>query len=307
MLTIFNQTIIMLILIITGIICFKTGIISKEGNKELSKLVLYVVNPMIILMSYQTDYNSKLVKNLLISFGLAIISYIIFIFGAYLFIPKRENRETEIERFSVIYSNCGFMGIPLINALFGGEGVFYLTAFITTFNFVVWTHGIIMLSGQKDLRSVVKVFYSPVILSIVIGLILFFLQIKLPSLISEAFNFIANLNTPLAMIVSGVTMSDTKILDVIKKKSIYYVALLKLFLIPAILTIVLSFFNLPDEVRIPVIVAASAPSAATCTLQCISLGKNSLYASEIFAFTTILSVVSLPLIVQFDEIISRII
>lgn len=306
MLTIFNQTIIMLILIITGIICFKAKIISKEGNKELSKLVLYVVNPMIIFMSYQTDYDTRLVKNLLLSFALAIFSYVILISGAYILIPKREKRDTEIERFSVIYSNCGFMGIPLINALFGSEGVFYLTAFITTFNFVVWTHGIIMLSGEKDLKSVVKVFYSPVIISIAVGLIMFFLQIKVPTIIGKALDFIGNLNTPLAMIVSGVTIADTKILEVLKKKMIYYIAFLKLFLLPVILTSLLALFDIPNEVRIPVIVAASAPSAANCTLQCIRLGKNSIYASEIFAFTTILSVISLPLIVQFDGFIGNI-
>ena len=135
--TILNQTIIMLILIMLGIICAKTRIISDESNKDLSKFVLQVVNPVVIFMSYQTDYHFNLVKNLLITFGLSLVSYGIMIAAAYIFVRRKEDRETEIERFSAIYSNCGFMGIPLINALFGMEGVFYLTAFITVFNLIV--------------------------------------------------------------------------------------------------------------------------------------------------------------------------
>ena len=134
---ILNQTIIMLILIITGIICKKTKIISDDGNKELSKLVINVVNPVVILMAYQTEYKAFLVKNLLISFALSLLSYVVFIIIAYILIPSKENRETQIERFSAIYSNCGFMGIPLVDAIFGAEGVFYLTAFITILNLFV--------------------------------------------------------------------------------------------------------------------------------------------------------------------------
>ncbi len=301
--TIFNQTIVMFILIITGIICFKTGIITKNGNKELSKLVLSVVNPIVIFMAYyQQNYDSQLVKNLLLSFGLSILSFGVLIAGAYILIPAK-TANSEIERFSSIYSNCGFMGIPLIQALCGSTGVFYLTAYLTVFNFLIWTHGIILLSGERNFKNVLKVLYSPVILSIVLGIIMFFLQIKIPSVLSGSLGFIANLNTPLAMIVSGVTMADTDIIQLIKKKRIYYTSFLKLFLFPAVLVIIFALIpNIDSVVRMTIIIAASAPSAAMCTLQCIRLGKDSLYASEIFAFTTVISIVSLPFIVQFDKI-----
>ncbi len=305
--TIFNQTIVMFILIITGIICFKTGIITKNGNKELSKLVLSVVNPIVIFMAYyQQNYDSQLVKNLLLSFGLSILSFGVLIAGAYILIPAK-TANSEIERFSSIYSNCGFMGIPLIQALCGSTGVFYLTAYLTVFNFLIWTHGIILLSGERNFKNVLKVLYSPVILSIVLGIIMFFLQIKIPSVLSESLGFIADLNTPLAMIVSGVTMADTDIIQLIKKKRIYYTSFLKLFLFPAVLVIIFALIpNIDSVVRMTIIIAASAPSAAMCTLQCIRLGKDSLYASEIFAFTTVISIASLPFIVQFDKILQNI-
>lgn len=305
-LTILKQTIIMLILITVGIVCSKTKIISKESNKDLSKFVLQVVNPVMIFMSYQTDYKPELVKNLLLTFVLSLGAYAVTILLAYLLIPSKKGRETELERFSAIYSNCGFMGIPLVNALFGMEGVFYLTAFITVFNLIVWTHGIILISGEKSMKNIVKVLYSPTIIAIVLGIITFFLQIRLHEVPAKALEFISQLNTPMAMIVSGVTMAETNVLKLLKKGGIYYICFLRLLLIPAILAALLSPLGISEKVRLTVIVAASAPPAAMCTLQCIRYGRNSVYASEIFTAGTILSVLTLPLVVEFTELLTKI-
>ncbi|MCM1269123.1 MAG: AEC family transporter [Ruminococcus flavefaciens] len=305
-LTILKQTIIMLILITVGIVCSKTKIISKESNKDLSKFVLQVVNPVMIFMSYQTDYKPELVKNLLLTFVLSLGAYAVTILLAYLLIPSKKGRETELERFSAIYSNCGFMGIPLVNALFGMEGVFYLTAFITVFNLIVWTHGIILISGEKSMKNIVKVLYSPTIIAIVLGIITFFLQIRLHEVPAKALEFISQLNTPMAMIVSGVTMAETNVLKLLKKGGVYYICFLRLLLIPAILAALLSPLGISEKVRLTVIVAASAPPAAMCTLQCIRYGRNSVYASEIFTAGTILSVLTLPLVVEFTELLTKI-
>jgi hypothetical protein len=300
--TILKQTIIMLMLILVGVLCAKTKIISKDTNKQLSTFVLQIVNPVLILLSFQTDYRPELAKNLLITFGLSVLAFLIMIVAATLLVRKKEGRETAIERFSATYSNCAFMGIPLINALFGTEGVFYLTAFITVFNLAVWTHGVILISGEKDLKQVVKVFYSPTIIAIVLGIIMFFTQIKIPSVPSQALQFIADINTPMAMIVSGVTISQTNILNLLKKPGIYYISLLKLIVIPLIVTFVLALFPIDEKVRLTVIIAAAAPPAAMCTLFSIKYGKNSLYSSEIFTAGTVLSIITLPLIVKIAEI-----
>lgn len=304
---ILKQTFIMLLLMLVGVLCYKTKIISSASNKELSKFVLQIVNPVMIFMSYQTEIHADLVKNLFITFGLSVISFVITIIAVYVLISKKKGRETEIERFSAIYSNCAFMGIPLANAMFGMEGVFYLTAFITIFNLFVWTHGIILLTGEKDFKQVVKVFYSPTIVAIVLGLIAFFTQIKLPELPAKVLNYIAELNTPLAMIVSGISMAETNVFKMIKKPDVYRVCLAKLIILPVILSVLLVFLPVDEKVRLIVLVAASAPPAATCTLQCLRYGKNYLYSSEIFTAGTILSIITLPLIVKLTELLTKII
>lgn len=299
--TILNQTIIMLILIMVGVLCAKLKLISSATNKELSQFVLQVVNPVVIFMSYQKDYDAKLVKNLLMTFALSVLAFAVTLAAAYIFVRKKEGRHTEVERFSSIYSNCAFMGIPLVNSLFKEEGVFYLTAFITVFNLVVWTHGVITISGEKNMKQVVKVFYSPTMIAIALGIITFFLKIRLPAVPTDALNFIKEINTPMAMIVSGVTISATNVKALIKNLRVYFICLVKLLIIPLVLALALSPIGIDEKVRMTVIVAVASPPAAMCTLFCLKYNKNSVYASEIFAAGTILSVLTLPMVVNLTE------
>ena len=134
-----KQVIVMLVYLGLGAIGYKCGLISVEGNKSISNWVLYIANPLLIFISFQQDFSVKLLKGLGMTIIFTIVGYLIFIPLAMLFIGKKENHETEIERFSTIYSNCGFMGIPLAKVLLGNEGVFYITAFNMVFNILVWS------------------------------------------------------------------------------------------------------------------------------------------------------------------------
>ncbi len=304
--TILDQTLIMLMLIGVGVICAKTKLISEASNKDLSKFVLQVVNPVVIFVSYQREYRTELARNLLITFFMSVAAMALLIVFSYVFVREKEGKDFEIERFSSVYSNCGFMGIPLVNAIYHEEGVFYLTAFITVFNLIVWTHGVILISGQKDFRQVVKVFYSPTIIAILLGLVTFFAQIEIPKTALSALNYIKEVNTPMAMIVSGVTIAATNVPKLVKKGRIYYVCLLKLIVLPMILAVPLSLIHGVDEtVRMTILIAASAPPAAMCTLLSLRYGKNSIYSSEIFTAGTVLSVVTLPLVVEITEYLTK--
>ena len=189
------------------------------------------------------------------------------------------------------------MGIPLVNALFGGEGVFYLTAYIATFNLIVWTHGAIQISGVRNFQSVKKAIFSPALISIFIGLAIFIFKIHLPMTITMTIEYIGNINTPLAMITAGITIAQTNMLNALKKPRIYFLSAVRLIIIPLILIAVIKPFNIDETVSMTVIIAASAPSAAMGTLLSIQYGKNSLYASEIFAVTTVLSVITIPIMI----------
>ena len=299
----------LLLLAFPGFLFAKLKKFPAKAAETFTVIVLYCCQSTLVVTSFQKrDFDPQIGINMLWVALIALaVHLIMFAILKLVFIKKSTSAKIRVLKFASVFSNCGFMGIPLVNAIYHEEGVFYLTAFITVFNIVVWTHGVILISGQKDFKQVVKVFYSPTIISIVLGLITFFAQIRIPETALTALGYIKEINTPMAMIVSGVTIAATNVPALLKKVRVYYVCLLKLLVLPIALAVPLSLLSGVDEtVRMTVLIAASAPPAAMCTLMSIRYGKNSIYSSEIFTAGTVLSVATLPLVVEFMEHLTKI-
>ncbi|HNX60988.1 MAG TPA: AEC family transporter, partial [Spirochaetota bacterium] len=123
--TAINQISIMFLIMMIGAFCYRLNLIDRDMNKKLSNLVLLLVNPLIIFASYQREFKSSLLSGLLVSFILALAAHVIGILISLIVLRGRKNRDyLPLERFAVIYSNCGFIGIPLVNGVLGSEGVF---------------------------------------------------------------------------------------------------------------------------------------------------------------------------------------
>jgi len=295
--TCLNQIAIMFFIILVGILCYRIKLIDQDTNRKLSDIVLMLVNPMVIFQSYQREFDKTLLSGLLISLVLAIVTHLFGILLSSVLIRKKKHEaDTAIERFAIIYSNCGFIGIPLVNGVFGGEGVFYLTAYMTIFNLVVWTHGMVTVSGKSDRKSILKAILSPSILATVFGFLFFITRIMLPNVMNEAMSYIGNMNTPMAMLVAGVTIAQTDIKKAVSKLRIYYIAILKLLLIPILMFFLFQMFEIPKIVLLTSILAAACPTAVTINLFSIRYDKNYQYASELFAVTTILSIITIPIV-----------
>lgn len=301
-LTAFNQIIVMFILLIIGMFCYKINLIDKEMSKKLSDVVLLLVNPMVILISYQRKFEATLLSGLLISLGLALATHLVAILISIILLRKKST-DLAIERFSVIYSNCGFIGIPIVNGIFGSEGVFYLTAYMTIFNLVVWTHGMVSISGRYDKKSIIKAILSPAVISVFVGFILFVCRIKLPMMIGRPIAYIADMNTPLAMLVAGVTIAQTNIIKIFGRPRAFYISLIKLIIIPIGMLLLFQMFDIPKIILLTSILATACPTGATINLFSLRYDKNYIYASELFAITTILSLLTIPFVMIIANLI----
>lgn len=290
-----ERIIIMFIILLIGFFCYKKGLITKQGTKQLSVVELNLVNPILIFMSYQKDYDSAMTHNLIWAFILSALSYAVAIALSYVFISKKQ-KSFSVERFSIIYSNCGFIGIPLINGLFGAEGVLYLTAYITFFNFLVWTHGLMTMKEKIDFSSALKALKAPSVIAIFLGLICYFTRLSLPTVPAQALQYISDMNTPLAMIIAGATAAQTNILCVFRKPRNYLICFYKLLAIPLIAFLVIRLFNVPSIVCTTLTVAAACPVATTGIMFAITLNKDSEKCSELFTMSTLLSLLTLPLV-----------
>jgi malate permease and related proteins len=295
--TAFNQIAIMFLIIMVGVICYRIRLVDQITNKKLSDLVLMLVNPIVIFISYQREFDATLLKGLLISLIMAVVTHIFgIVIGFVIIRGKKHKTDLSIERFAVIYSNCGFIGIPMAGGLFGSEGVFYITAYMTIFNLLVWTHGVILMTGKANFKAIGKALLSPSVIATVTGFLLFVTRIMLPDILTQTLTYIGNMNTPMAMLVAGVTIAQTDLRKLAGKLRIYYISAIRLLLIPIIMLFIFRMFELPDVVLLTSVLAAACPTAVTVNLFSIRFEKNYLYASEIFAVSTLASMATIPFV-----------
>ena len=305
---VFIQVAVMFIIMSIGILCYKKKMISENTGAELSKFLLMIVNPCVILHAFQVEYKRELLNGLAISALLAVISNTLGVIIATLFIRKNpERKEYIVERFAVVFSNCGFMGIPLIQAVVGDIGVFYASTYVAVFNLFTWTYGVSIMKGKMSAKDIIKVLTSAPIISIVVGIVVFLLSIKIPVIIGKPIEFISSLNTPLAMIVTGIYLARTNIKDALKNVRIFIVSAIRLLVVPAVMLVVFVFIGAENDVFtslfIANMIATACPTASSTLMMSRMFEKNAEYASMIITISTLFSILTIPLVMMvFDKV-----
>lgn len=300
-LLIFEQLLKMFFILLLAFICYKIRLVDQNGNKTVSNLLLLVVNPILIITVYQTDYDAELVRGLLFAFAAAAATHALGIIISTVLIRPGSGPDFSIERFNAIYSNCGFIGIPLIGSVLGDTGVFYLTAYMVMFNLFSWTHGVVLMEGKFSLKNLRVGLFSPMFIATIIAVLLFFLQIRIPSVLLDSMNYIADMNTPLAMMVAGFSVAQADIKKMCRNFRLYYTSAIKLIIIPLCTIPLLMLFGMPSVVSMTILIASACPAATTGTMMAIRYKRNYTYSSEIFAMSTVLSVATMPLLVLIAE------
>ncbi len=302
-LVVLRQSVIMFLLMGVGVLLYKTKIVNESGSKQLSNLVINIGAPAVILLSYQMPYDTKYIRGLLWALALSLITYIVSILLSVVFIRNKQDRETAIERFCVVYSNCGFMGIPLIDEMFGQEGVFYVCAVITAFNIFVWTHGVMLVSGKLTMSSLLGAIKSPNIVAVIVGFACFFFRINIPHIPMKVIEHLAGINTPIAMLVIGMTIAAIPAKTILKNRRSAWISLLKLIVIPCVCAVVIRLFHAPPMVYSVVAITTACPTAGTVTMFALKYNKNASYSSQICAISTLASVITLPLVAMFSKLL----
>ncbi len=299
----------MFVIFLCGVLVYKVGLIDAKAVRKMSDLLLLFITPLLIFQSYQMDFDAALLRGLLWTLAASALTFALCIVLSEILFHKN-GPDTPVEKAATVYSNCAFIGIPLISGILDGEGVFYMTAFSTMFNLLLWTHGVLVMnppasaagesvrSGGNSVfsASVLKNLLTPAIFAVAAGLVCFVLQLRLPSIFSEPFDMIASMNTPLAMIIAGANLAQSNFRKSLKNRRIYVISFVKLLLFPAASLLLLRLLPLSYPVAFTVFIAVSCPTAATTIIFADRYDQNAPYASELFVMTTILSGISIPLL-----------
>ena len=290
------QVVIIFILIAVGFILKKAHLIDEHTSKQLTSILLIIVTPCVLINSYQKEFKPELVLNLLMAAVFTIIIHVVMIIISTVIYKKEETKRYRINIFSAVYSNCGFMAIPLLMAVLGEDGVFYGSAYLAIFNIFYWTHGVCLYTGNRKSFSLKKAFLNPGVVGTLLSLLLFLLNISLPAILLEPVKYLAGLNTPLAMIILGTYLANINFAKTLKKLSIYTVSLLRLIIFPILALILAKIMGLDSSVTTSLIISSACPTAAVATLFAAKFGLDAEYASEVVSVSTILSIITIPLI-----------
>jgi predicted permease len=294
-----KQVAILFILIAVGWLCGKRRIIKREAVNSLIDLILYIVAPCVIITSFQREFNRELLDGLIKTFVAALVSHLINIALARLLIHDKRREREYVMRFAAVFSNCGYMSLPLQNAVLGSEGTFYGAAYIAVFNIFVWTYGVYLMSGDKNSVRVTTLLKTPAIIGVVIGGILFVCSVTLPDIITEPMRHLANLNTPLPMMIIGYNLSNASFKEsgLLRSTGAVMCILCRLVIAPVIFAAVMYICGIRGAVLTACAIAAAAPSAANTNMFAVKFSRDASVSAQIVSVTTLLSALTMPLIV----------
>ena len=294
-----RQIAIMALLAAVGVYLSRKGFLSPQGTKDLGAILLRVIIPCVIVKSYITEFSRERLLELALSAGLALIGFILAMVISYLVFGKRRR----LENFAASFCNAGFIGIPLAQAIIGEEGVFYIAASVALLNLFQWTYGVYIMADRKDAISAKTIAKNPVVIAIVIGVVLFVSQIPVPGIVTSTLGYIAGMNTPIAMILMGTYLAKLPLKKLLDKRA-YGCVLFRLVIIPAVILLV--FWVLPVsnvDIALAAFLAAATPVGANICVFAQQYDCDYEFSVVTVCLSTLLSVITVPLLVSFAQMI----
>ena len=325
---------VMFMMMIPGILIKKFRLAPDTFGKGISNLVLYIAQPALIFLAYVRPYDSKVLSNILYVLLFSIVAHVIFAFVALRFFNKEPEGRRRMLRFATVFSNAAFMGIPLIEKVLGAEATLYASVYNITFNMVLWSLGVYLCTEGKDedgdgdidtpeerrhnhplRKSLLKAALHPVTIAAVIGLFFFFLPIDglitggafFSGLIFDALTMLKQLVIPLSMTVIGLRIAEINFKGYFKDRSLYVFIALRHFLLPAAVFAVMRLLSLTglgisiDVIKV-VLIMACAPAASSATMFAERYDCDAAYVSRLVAVSTLLSIVTMPLVILLSYI-----
>jgi len=299
-----GQVAILFILMGVGAAARRWNLLSSAGVDGLVNLLILIVTPCLIIDVFQRPFDPSMLRGLCLSFLIAFLAHIVIICLARIFVRHRDENIRRPLLLAAVFSNAGFMGIPLEQAVLGEIGVFYGAVYVAVFNMVIWSWGYNTMkkedvhhSSLLTLRSIL----NPGVIGLAVGLPFFFLSVKLPAIVATPIHLMAGLNTPLAMVIIGYCLFGAKLGKVARIPGVYVAAGIRLLAYPLLLVAVLYPFRhqMEREMMLALTISASAPVAAMVNMFATKFGRDVDVAVAVVTGTTLLSILTMPAVIAF--------
>lgn len=295
-LTVGGQVAILFLLIGVGVLCTKIGLLDEKAAKAMTNLALYVATPALIIKSCIRDFNTDLMWGFLTVVLAAALTHGMLILVARLVFREDNENRRRVLRCAMVFSNAGYMAMPLQQALLGDTGVFYCAAYVIVFNIFLWTYGLMETSGEKKL-SLRQILINPGVIGVAVGLVLFLLPIPVPTLLTDAVGHLANLNTPLPMLIIGYYLAQTNLLKALQDKAGWLCMALRLVGMPLAALTGLLLCGVRGAVLTACMICISTPAATGTTMFAARYNRDTGLSVNLVSVSTLLSVLTIPAMV----------
>ena len=322
-LTVAEKVGLLFILIVVGFACQRIKMLTEEVNKKLADIVMYFVTPCVIINAfaatvYERTELLEILKNIGIVAVIAVIVHVVMILIVNsIFRFKNEDRR-RILRFAAVFSNAGFIALPLAQTLIDTdtchEGALYAAVYLAVFNIVLWTWGLIEMSGEKETMNMKKILLNPGIIGVVVGLFLFTsplyvsmgdtVGIRLPNVLLEAIAAMSALNLPLPMFMVGYYLGKADILAAFKDKWSYLCMALRLLAFPLGALALMYVCGVRGNVLTVSVLGTCAPVGATTTIFAAKFDRDTELSVRLVSLSTIVSLITMPLIVGLTQMLA---
>ena len=293
-------TVAMLLLVaMPGYIMMKKKMISEACISGFSKVLLYVSQTCLAVYTFlEIDYSPEKLAQIgifaLMSFGILMIMLI----GSYLVLRKKcEKPIYRIMTIATTFSNCGFFGIPIVEALLGeaaSELIVYTTIFSLVMNIAGWTVGSAIISQNIRYMSVKKIFLNPATISVAVALVIFIFSIPIEPNISSMIGVTGRLATPLSMLIMGMRLGTMKIRSLFTDIRVYATIAVKMIVMPLIAFACVFFLPLPSGLKMTFYIVTACPAASVVLNFSELVGEGQKEAASIVLMSTMMSVVTMP-------------
>lgn len=296
-----EQVVILVLMMAVGFIAAKAGIITREGRGALTNLVLYVTQPLLVINSFQMRYDAGLLMDMgTVAIFAAVSMGLSYLLGAAVW-PRGDDEKRRVLWYGTMFTNCGFMGFPVLNSLFGSTGVVYGSVYVLVYTVYSWTLGIYIYAGKSGTMK--QVLLQPGLIAVIVGVILFVLSIHLPDWAGKTVSGIGSLTTPLAMMIVGALVAEGDFRHIFRDWMLFAASVLRLAALPALaagaLWLLWRFLPGMPGIGTPVvescILLTAMPIAANVAIFASMYSVKPQYAAQTVLVSTLLSVATVPL------------
>ena len=302
-----NTIITLFLLMSVGFVANKIGIIDEKASKKLSKLIISIGQPCLIVSGLlKIEYSKENLKlgltTLLLGFLFHIVMSLIAFFACR---PIRDLDQKKLSEFMMLFGNVGFLGFPIYESLFGAKGLFMGAFLIVSFNITLWTWGIAILARKRtDIKMTVKkVFINYGTVPSAIGIALFLININIPKFLLDTTGYLANLCTPISTLIIGALLGRSQLLKIFTTLKIYYVTVMRLIVIPIVICLLAKLLGLSTELSLFFTASCAMPSATNVSMLAELYNIDPEYSAQAVGMTSILSIVTIPVIMMAAKLI----